>query len=206
MAHSSRRWTLRAAAFVAVAGAALAAGTPASSAATTATVGCTTRTVAQKFQNIDRDPNNYFTAPGGTFEGGAPGWSLTNTWIGAGWGNEPYHVNGAGSTLLFINSGGNALSPIFCNQLGEGSMRFFMAGSAGARVHLHIDATSNTGGNVSTLDWEMAVPDNGGWVSYKGIQMPNLYSGNYENVQLRFTAVNGWALLDDVEIDPWRAL
>jgi hypothetical protein len=206
MAGSLRGWSLRAVAFVAVAGAALAVGAPAASAATTATVGCTTRTVAQKFQSVDGDSSNYFTAPGGTFESGAPGWSLTNTWLGSGWGNEPYHVDGACSSLLYLNSGGSALSPIFCNRLGEGSMRFFFAGGAGARVHLHIDATSNTGGNVSTLDWEMPVPDKGGWVSYKGIQMPNLYSGNYENIQLRFTAINNWAVIDDVEIDPWRSL
>jgi hypothetical protein len=170
-------------------------------------VGCTTRTLAQKFQSVDGDSNYYFTAPAGTFESGAPGWSLTNATIGYGWGNERYYVNGEGqSTSLFLWPGGTSLSPVFCNQLGEGSLRFFYAGSAGARVHVHIDATSNTGGNVSTLDWEMTVPDNGSWAAAKGIQMPSLYSGNYENVQLRFTAISGWAMVDDVEIDPWRSL
>jgi hypothetical protein len=206
MAHSSRRWSLRAVTLLVAAGAALAGWAPAANAATTATVGCSTRTSAQKFRTVDGDSNYYFTAPAGTFESGAPGWSLTNTLIGWGWGNEPYHVNGPGSTSLFVNSAGSALSPIFCNRLGESSLRFFYAGSTRARVHLHIDATSNTGGNLSTLDWEMTVPANGGWAAANGIQMPDLYNGNYENVQLRFTALNGWVMVDDVEIDPWRSL
>ena len=207
MAQSSRRWGLRVTALVVAVGAALFSVAPAASAATTATVGCTQRTVSQKFLKVDGDTNYYFTAPGGTFESGAPGWSLTNTRIGWGWGNERYYVNGPGhSTSLFVNSGGKAVSPVFCNQLGEGSLRFFVRGSAGARVHLHIDATSNTGGNVSTVDWEMTVPSNGDWKAPNGIQVPYLYEGNYENLQVSFTAISGWVMVDDVEIDPWRSL
>lgn len=115
-----REGILRAAAFLAVAGTALALGVPSANAATTATVGCTTRTVAQEFVAVDRDAKYYYTAPGGTFENGAPGWTLSNATVGAGLGNEPFHVNGAGNSLLKIRAGGSAKTPIFCNALGEG--------------------------------------------------------------------------------------
>jgi hypothetical protein len=98
------------------------------------------------------------------------------------------------------------VSPIFCNQQSEPSLRFFYKGSAGARVHLHIDVTNSVSNNVSTLDWEMTVPSNGSWVAADGIMTPYLYSSGTENVQLRFTAINGSVQVDDVEIDPWRTL
>lgn len=38
------------------------------------------------------------------------------------------------------------------------------------------------------------------------IWLPYLYVGNYENIQLTFTAFNNWVTIDHVEIDLWRSL
>ena len=51
-----------------------------------------------------------------------------------------------------------AVTPIFCNQTGERYVRFFYKGTAGARIHLFINATNSSTNNRSTLDWEVVVP------------------------------------------------
>lgn len=196
------RRTLTTAAVVVLA-AAVGAGSPAQ-AATTASVGCTARATAQKFKAVDGDPNAYFTAPGGTFESGATGWTLSGASVVAG--NESRYVNGSGhAKSLQVLWGGRAVSPIFCNQYGERSIRFFYKGTVGARVHLHIDVTNSATDNRSTLDWEAVVPLLG-WGTATAIMVPDLYSQGYENLQLTFTAVAGTVVVDDVEIDPFKPL
>lgn len=198
----TRRWSGRALALVVVAIAGFGSSVSTASAASTATVACTTRTTAEKFFAVDGDTNLYFTAPSGTFESGAAGWSLTNASVVAG--NEPHYVDGAGQAKsLQVASGGKAVSPLFCNQFGERSIRFFYKGSSGARVHLHIDVSNSSTNNTSALDWEIGVPQTG-WGVSTGIMVPDLYSQGYENLQLSFTAVGGSVQVDDVEIDPWK--
>jgi len=206
MARTSRRQVRRAAAFTVATAAAFAAWAPTASAATTASVPCSTRSTAKKFLAVDGDINSYFTAPAGTFEAGATGWALANSSVVTG--NEPRYINGAGqSRSLKVNSGGLAVTPIFCNAKGEALVRFFYKGSAGARIHLHIDVTNTTSNLNSPLDWEVPVAANGGWVAASGINVPWMYSGdNTENMQLRFSAVGGSVQVDDVEIDPWKSL
>ena len=153
---------------------------------------------------MDGDPNAYFTAPGGTFESGATGWTLSGASVVAG--NESRYVNGSGhAKSLQVLWGGRAVSPIFCNQYGERSIRFFYKGTVGARVHLHIDVTNSATDNRSTLDWEAVVPLLG-WGTATAIMVPDLYSQGYENLQLTFTAVAGTVVVDDVEIDPFKPL
>jgi hypothetical protein len=136
---------------------------------------------------------------------GSTGWSLGGGSVVAG--NESWSINGTGqSTSLTIDSGGTAVSPIFCNQKSEPSIRFFYKGSSRPRVHLHIDVTDTTTHQVSPLDWEMTVPGNGSRASANGIMTPYLYTQSTENGQLRFTASSGSVQIDDIEIDPWRAL
>ena len=177
---------------------------PAAQAATTATVSCTARTTAQKFKAVDGDTNYYFTAPSGTFESGTTGWSLASAAVVLG--NEPRFVNGATNTRsLQILAGGRAVSPLFCNADGERSLRFFYSGTAGARVHVHLDVSNATTDNTSSLDWETTVPLVG-WGVANGIMMPNLYAQGQENVRLTFTAIGGAVAVDDVEIDPFKPL
>lgn len=176
---------------------------PVAEAATVATVPCTTRTTAQKFLKVDGDWAYYFTAPSGTFESGASGWTLTNASVSTG--QEPSTVNGAGTKSLLIQSGGKAVSPIFCDQYGEYSMRFFYSGTPGARIHLHLDVTNTASNMWGPLDWEMTVPASG-WAAANGLQLPYLYSQGQENVQITYTAIGGSVRVDDIEIDPFRSI
>lgn len=209
MTHPAPRRSRRVLMTAAVAGAAVATlvlgvGAPAARAATTPTVGCTTRATAAKFKAVDGDTNAYFTAPSGTFESGATGWALSSASVVLG--NEPKYVNGAtNSRSLQVLWGGKAVSPLFCNQYGERSIRFFYKGTAGARVHVHIDVTNCVTDDRSTLDWEATVPLLG-WGVANAVMVPDLYSQGYENLQLTFTAVGGAVAVDDVEIDPFKPL
>ena len=201
--NPAARWFSRALA-VSLAGlAGLGVAAPTAGAATTASVPCSARSTAQKFLAVDGDSAQYFTAPSGTFEAGAPDWALTSTQVVTG--NEPRYVNGAGTRSLKIGSGGKAVSPIFCNQYGEQSIRFFYSGTAGARVHLHLDVTNSSTNNATTLDWEMTVPSSG-WAAANGIMIPYLYAQNQENLRITFTAIGGSVQVDDVEIDPFKPL
>jgi hypothetical protein len=188
----------------AVLAAATGVGAPAAQAATTATVPCGARATAAKFRAVDGDTNAYFTAPSGTFESGTPGWTLSSASVVLG--NESRFVNGITHVRsLQVLRGGKAVSPVFCNQFGERSIRFFYKGTVGARVHLHIDVTNSATDNSSTLDWETTVPLLG-WGVANGIPVPDLYSQGYENLQLTFSAVGGAVAVDDVEIDPFKPL
>jgi len=205
LSTSSRTRGMRRALTLTAAAGLMAAWVPSASAATTATVPCTTRTAAQKFLKVDGDTNSYFTAPSGTFEAGTSGWTLGNSAVVTG--NELSYVNGAGqSKSLKINSGTTVVSPNFCIQQGEPSLRFFYKGTPGAVIHLHIDVTTSTSNLVSPLDWQMTVPANGSWVAANGLMTPYLnYAGN-QNMQLKFTASNGSVQIDDVEVDPWKSI
>jgi hypothetical protein len=205
MAHTTRRRTAMVLATTALTAALLGSWSSTASAATTPSVPCAPRTATQKFLAVDGDINSYFTAPSGTFESGTTGWALARSSVVTG--NEPKAINGSRHTKsLKVDSGGSAVSPIFCNQEGEPSIRFFYKGTTGARIHLHIDVTNGTSNLVSPLDWEMTVPAGGRWAAANGIMTPYLYASGTENVQLRFTAINGSVQIDDIEIDPWKSI
>jgi len=82
------------------------------------------------------DHHNYALTPGGDFESGAAGWTLTG---GARvvTGNESFNVGGPGQThSLSLPVGSSATSPPMCISAFSGGMRLF---------------TSNTGKTISKL-------------------------------------------------------
>ena len=127
----------------------------------------------------------------------SPGLSSLTAYLGS--------TMASGTKSLKISSGGQAVTPTFCNQYGEQSIRFFYSGSAGARIHLHLDVTNSSTNNTSTLDWEVGVPASG-WGVANGIMIPNLYANNQENLTVTFRALGGSVQVDDVEIDPFKPL
>src|SRR3954468_16924491 len=73
---------------------------------------CSTAAVDQPFLRW-LDPLHYALVPGGSFENGAPGWSLGTAQIVSG--NEPFNDHGAGdSKSLAIPRGGSVTSPVVC--------------------------------------------------------------------------------------------
>ncbi|MGN6870580.1 MAG: hypothetical protein ACTHMY_19485 [Solirubrobacteraceae bacterium] len=170
---------------------------------------CQTPSVSTPFSQWG-DSNDYFLAPGGSFEGTADqvGWTLSGATLTAG--NEPYFVNGSGdSQSLTIAGGGSATSPFFCVDNTMSSLRFF-AQQVSAGAGLHVQALVQTSSGVSTvplahfLDGSMPA-----WAATDPIaaDTSSLADGQTVNVALQFTVRSSSASwqIDDVYVDPYRS-
>jgi hypothetical protein len=151
------------------------------------------------------DPASYTLDNGGSFEGGASGWSLNGASVVSG--NESYNVGGAGdSSSLSLPSGSSATSADICVGLEHPTLRIFARNSGSPLATLRVevlfeDALGNvhslTIGNVdSTSSWQPS------------LQMPvvanllPLLPDQYTPVEFRFTPQGGNWQIDDVYVDP----
>ena len=158
------------------------------------------------------DPAWYTVLPGGTFEDGAEGWSLSGARVVAG--NSPFYAHGAGETQsLSLPAGSTATSPSICVGLLHPTMRFFVRGSGGGLL-----------GGLSTLQVDVLFEDAGGTtrslpigvVLRTGQWAPSLPAPVLANllplldhdmtaVAFRFTPRGSAAwTIDDVYVDPMR--
>jgi hypothetical protein len=162
---------------------------PAAQAATEPVAVCEPRAFAPVFAAWG-DGALYTLAPGGGFETGAGGWTLTGGAAVVA-GSSPF---AAGRSSLSLPAGASALSPPICVQKEFPSWRF-AARSAGGRV------------DVAVVYARMAVP---GRVvksspSWSLAPIQRLATGQFVrggHVQLKVTAVGGAVGVDDVYVDP----
>jgi hypothetical protein len=165
---------------------------------------CATSPTSTPFAQFG-DSAYYSPVPGGSFESGAPGWSLTSAAIVAG--NESYEVAG-GTQSLAIQPTGVAISPAICVTTADPTFRFFARRTSGGWGVLNValrwtdaaGATHNTtvaslaGGTswapTPILKLAAALPlwQPGSVLSVKLVFSPESYGG-------------AWAI-DDVYIDP----
>jgi hypothetical protein len=170
---------------------------------------CQTPSISTPFAQWG-DNNDYFLAPGGSFEGTADqiGWTLSNATLTPG--NEPFQVNGGGDgQSLTIAGGGSATSPFFCVDNTMSSLRFF-AQQVSAGAGIRVQALVQTSGGVSTVPighlFDGSMP---GWAPTAPIAADNsgLADGQTLNVALQFTvraSAASWQI-DDVYVDPYRS-
>lgn len=85
-----------------------------------ASAACNPGTESETFAQFG-DSASYVLAPGGSFESGAPGWSLNRAGVVAG--NERFNLV-PGSQSLGIDAGGSAASPRICVSSKYPSFRF----------------------------------------------------------------------------------
>jgi hypothetical protein len=91
---------------------------------------CTATPTTKAFRAFG-DNADYSLAPGGSFESGATGWSLTGASVVNG--NEPSKINGAGdSKSLAIGATGKAVSPAFCVGIEHPTFRLFARRTSGS--------------------------------------------------------------------------
>lgn len=170
---------------------------------------CPTQPVSTPFSQWG-DANDYFLAPGGSFEGTADqvGWTLSNATLTSG--NEPFYVNDSGdSQSLTIAGGGSATSPYFCVDNTMGSLRFF-AQQVSAGAGLHVQALVQTSNGVSTVPlahlFDGSMPT---WAPTNPItgNSSGLPDGQMLSVALQFTVRSSAASwqIDDVYVDPYRS-
>jgi hypothetical protein len=151
------------------------------------------------------DQASYVIAPGGTFESGAPGWTLTGAGIVAG--NESFAATGTHS--LAIGPGGRAVSPPVCVGAEYPTFRFFarqLAGDSDDTLTASLRWVDLLGITVESPAG--AVTPSGSWepspIMRLGNSLPLWLPGATLDVQLVFTSSGGgsWAI-DDAYIDPY---
>jgi hypothetical protein len=149
----------------------------------------------------------YNPVPGGSFESGTSGWSLTNSTIVSG--NESYKVAG-GSHSLAIQPTGVAISPTLCVSIENPSLRFFARRTSGSWGVLNVillwtDSSGTThettvGSLQSGTAWALTP------VLKLASDLPLWQAGESLSVRLLFRPEQyggAWAI-DDVYIDPYR--
>lgn len=205
MRQNWRRAVLGAAAMVA---ASLAMTAPASAGVVVqTTTNCSAQVLETPFTRWG-DQSLYTLVPGGSFEGGATGWTLAGG-AKAVAGNESYAVGGAGdATSLRLPPGSTAVSAPICVSLQHPTLRFFAKRNSGllstlvvaARVRLQLGGTLDVpvGVIASGGSWTPTAP-----IVYLANVLP-LLPGQYTPVQFTFTPLLGDWSVDDVYVDPMR--
>jgi hypothetical protein len=154
------------------------------------------------------DQANYTLLPGGSFEGGAPGWSLNNASVVQG--NEPWKVGGADdSSSLNIQPGGSAIAPSGCGNSLFPNFRFFAKSTPGAPAsQLHVGVQWTTAWGMSGYT-PLGTLDSGSYASWQPTQSLPLGSlipaGMTVYGRIVFTAegIGGAWTVDDVYVDPY---
>jgi hypothetical protein len=165
---------------------------------------CNNATLTQPFQKWG-DSSSYELMPGGNFENGAAGWTLTGGARVVS-GSEPYGVTGSvGSHSLYLPAGASATSPTTCVDFAYPTFRLF-ALNKGLLSSLVVQVVYS-----EPLVGKVSIPV--GAVALSGRWSPSLpmltlsaVQGVLDNgtadVALRFTELTGASQIDDTYVDP----
>ena len=199
--------TRTAGAFAAVASAAVVAlvAFPAiSSAALISTSACDESSLSQPFKPW-LDSAQYKLVPGGSFEEGAPGWTLSGGAAVVA-GSEPFAATGSvGSHSLYLPAGSSAESPATCVNAAYPTFRLF-ARNTGllSTVLVQVVYTDPIVGRVVLPVGAIALSK--GWQPSLPMLTGSVVQGVLKNgvaqVSLRFTALLGSSSIDDIYVDP----
>ena len=144
----------------------------------------------------------YMLSPGGTFEAGAPAWTLTGQAAVVA-GNEPFFIHSQSDRRsLSIPAGSSATSPEMCFSTGDWHFRFVGRGSGRVRVTVRVRGLL---GVISILDGG-TVSLNDSWRPSPRVSLLLTNIGGLlttKTISLRFAPVSGTAQIDDVYVDPW---
>ena len=155
------------------------------------------------------DVANYYMLPGGNFENGAAGWTLTGG-SGVVAGNESFDVGGASdSNSLSLPAGSSATSPTTCVGIANPDIRYFAqnTGDPTSTLQVSVNYVGPLGVSESAVIGQIAAPNS--W--QPTLQDPILVNllpllpGNLTPVSFTFTpqgAGGNWQI-DDVYVDPW---
>ena len=151
------------------------------------------------------DTNDYKLVPGGSFESGAPGWTLSGGARVVS-GSEPYGATGSvGNSSLYLPAGASVQTPFTCVNASYPTLRFFARNNSLLSTVVVELVYSNpvlglvpipVGTVVLGGQWKPSLP----MTTLSAI--PGLLDGGTSQVSLRFTALLGSSQIDDVFIDP----
>jgi hypothetical protein len=167
---------------------------------------CTSGPASQVFAPWG-DSAQYDLIPGGTFESGAPSWSLGGA-AGTVAGNESYYVNNASdSQSLSLPAGSSATTPTFCVGVQNPSVRLFAENTG--------DPNSSLGMNINfvgPLGLQLSLPiasisSGSSWAPTSVlpiiVNLLTLLPGNQTPISLTFVPHGGNWQIDDVYVDPF---
>jgi hypothetical protein len=149
------------------------------------------------------DNGSYTLVPGGSFESGAQGWSLSG---GASVvsGNEPFAATGSHS--LSLPAGSSAQSPFMCVGTLSPTMRLFgFASSSRTALGVQILA-KNALGLLTVLGVGIVYPGQTSWAPTSSalfLQSLGAALTNTTSIAFRFTPLNGSWTIDDTYVDPF---
>lgn len=183
---------------------ALAAFPAASSAALISTGVCDEASLTQPFKPW-LDSGQYKLVPGGSFENGAPGWTLSHGATVAS-GSEPFGATGSvGSRSLYLPAGASAESPPTCVNAAYPTLRLF-ARNSGLLSSLVVQVVYDdpivgrvalpVGAVALSKNWQPSLP----MLTASAVQ--GVLKNGVAQVSLRFTAALGGSTIDDVYVDP----
>ena len=151
------------------------------------------------------DTNEYKLVPGGSFENGASGWTLSH---GAGIvsGSESFGVTGsAGTSSVDLPAGASVTSPFTCVNAAYPTFRFFgrnngllstVLVSVVYKVPLLGQVAVPVGPVALSPNWTPSLP------MLTASVVTGLLNGGTTQMAVRFTALTGNSQVDDVFVDP----
>jgi hypothetical protein len=150
------------------------------------------------------DSAQYTLAPGGSFESGAPGWSLSRASVVEG--NESYNLV-PGTHSLAIGSGGQAVSPWVCISSEYPTFRLMakrVGGSGLLNVSLQYVNVLGLGVNLSVANLESDPSWAPSPAMRLGNSLPLWLPGTSLQIRLVFQpgGTSSWSI-DDVFLDPY---
>ena len=177
---------------------------------------CATRTLTSPFSRFG-DTNQYFLAPSGAFESGAPGWALSNAATTSG--NDSYYLNSS-TDKSSLKLTGSATSPAFCITRDDPLLRFAAktvttAGSNGnySQLNVSVIVRNATGSQGSYFLGAIAPKGNGAWFLQPQMHYGSLFDSylfgadgtGTATMQIQFTVAGqgGTWYLDDLYVDPF---
>jgi hypothetical protein len=184
-------------------GIAVLSGAPAKAALIT-TDACDNATLSQPFAHFN-DSNEYKLVPGGAFENGASGWTLSH---GASIvsGSEPFGATGSvGASSARLTAGSSVTSPFTCVDAAYPMFRFFARNSGLLstvvvsvvyKPLLGIPVAVPVGTVLLSPNWSPSAQ------MLTVSILTGLLHGGTVPMAIRFTALTGTSQLDDVFVDP----
>jgi hypothetical protein len=184
-------------------GIAVLSGAPARAALIT-TDACDNATLSQPFSQWN-DTNEYKLIPGGSFENGASGWTLSH---GASIvrGSEPFGATGSvGASSVNLPAGASVTSPFTCVDAAYPTFRFFARNNGLLSTVLVsvvyklplLGAVAVPVGPVAlSTVWSPSLP------MLTASVLTGILHGGTAPMAVRFTAVTGSSQIDDVFVDP----
>ncbi len=179
----------------------LAASAASSSAALLQTGACDSSTLVQPFAQWG-DSAQYKLVPGGSFENGAPGWTLENGAAVVS-GNET--LGATGSHSLYLPAGASAESAPTCVNAAYPTFRLFARNTnLLSTVAVQVVYSDPIVGRVAlpvgalalSTRWAPSLP----MLTTSAIQA--VLKNGQAQVSLRFTSLTGSTTIDDVYVDP----